>query len=95
MAAMEHTCPNGHRFTKTSECRVCPVCEGKKSPNPEFPKGVSNPARRALESIGVSTLAQLSEHRRSELAALHGMGPKALRVLEAAMGERGLGFLAE
>jgi hypothetical protein len=37
-------------------------------------------------------LAQLTRHRREELLALHGCGPKALRELERAMIADGLTF---
>lgn len=62
------------------------------SSSSQFPKGVSAPAKRALNSIGISRLEQLVEVSEAELAALHGMGPKALGVLKAALEERGLAF---
>lgn len=40
------------------------------------------PARRALTAAKITSLSQLSKTRRSEIAALHGMGPKALAVLD-------------
>ena len=58
----------------------------------DFPKGVSQPAVRALASIGVTQLAQLTKHREADLLELHGMGPKGLRVLKAALAEKGLAF---
>jgi len=54
-----------------------------------FPKGVSNPAKRALASVGVTELDQLTRFTEAELAKLHGMGPKALGILKAALAERG------
>lgn len=54
-----------------------------------FPKGVSNPAKRALASVGVTELDQLTRFTETELARLHGMGPKALGSLKAALAERG------
>lgn len=54
-----------------------------------FPKGVSNPAKRALASVGVTELDQLTGFTEAELARLHGMGPKALGILKAALAERG------
>jgi hypothetical protein len=56
---------------------------------PDFPK-ISAPATRALAGAGYTSLEQLAGVPRSELAALHGMGPKALRILEEALRERGL-----
>jgi hypothetical protein len=48
---------------------------------------------RALASIGVARLDQLAEHREPTIAALHGMGPKALAILKEAMAVHGLAFL--
>ena len=61
-------------------------------PTSDLPRGVGKPAQRALASIGVTRLAHLAKHRREELLALHGFGPKALGELERAMAECGLAF---
>lgn len=50
----------------------------------------SNPASRALTAAGVTTLEELSEWRRADVGALHGMGPKALRMLDDALAEADL-----
>lgn len=42
------TCKNGHRYYKSSDCPVCPVCEEEKRPEEGFLSLVSAPARRAL-----------------------------------------------
>lgn len=55
----------------------------------------SNPAQSALEAAGIFTLEQLAQHSESEIAKLHGMGPKALRILKEALAEKGLGFKDE
>ena len=47
---------------------------------------------RALASIGVNRLSQVAEHSTDELLALHGFGPKALRILDEALAARGLTF---
>jgi DNA-binding transcriptional MerR regulator len=52
----------------------------------------SNPAQRALEAEGITTLEELSRHREQDLLALHGVGPKAIRILREALAERGLSF---
>jgi predicted flap endonuclease-1-like 5' DNA nuclease len=58
----------------------------EKSPHTDaFPKGVSQPAIRALEDAGYSRLDQLAGASESELAKLHGMGPKAIRVIRQAL----------
>ena len=51
--------------------------------------GLAAPARRALVDAGLLTLKQLRGKSRGELSALHGMGPKALTILDSSLGERG------
>jgi predicted Fe-Mo cluster-binding NifX family protein len=55
----------------------------------DIPK-IGAPATRALAGIGVDTLSQLVNHSERELLALHGFGPRALKILEAAMADAGL-----
>jgi len=85
-------CPNGHAFTKTSDCPTCPICEAAKKPNIGLLSLVSAPARRALESISVSTFKQLSTFTESEIKNLHGMGPSAIKTLKQALKEQGFTF---
>lgn len=56
-----------------------------------FPK-MSNPALRALNNAGYTRLEQLTQASETELAKLHGMGPKALGILKGALQEKGLSF---
>ena len=54
----------------------------------EFPKGIGAPATRALEGAGYSRLEELADVPASGIAKrLHGMGPKALRLLQEALEE--------
>ena len=53
---------------------------------------IGNPARRALATIGITRLEQVSATSEHELLALHGFGPKALRILGDALQERGWWF---
>jgi DNA-directed RNA polymerase alpha subunit len=55
----------------------------------ELPK-VGAPALRALHAAGFTTLGQLADIPRRRLAELHGMGPKALTIIEQALAEHGL-----
>lgn len=59
-----------------------------------FPPGVSGPALRALDRAGVRTVADLREWSEADLAALHGMGPKALSALREALAASGGRFRA-
>jgi predicted flap endonuclease-1-like 5' DNA nuclease len=56
---------------------------------------IGRPANSALLLAGITTLAQVADHPPSELLAMHGVGPKAIRLLEAAVAEHGLGFAPE
>lgn len=51
---------------------------------------IGAPATRALASAGYTTLRQLANLQRSDLARLHGMGPRALHVLERELAQHGL-----
>jgi hypothetical protein len=59
-----------------------------------FPPGVSGPALRALARAGVRSVADLARWTEAELAALHGMGPKALGALRDALAASGQRFRA-
>lgn len=45
---------------------------------------ISAPAIRALASIGVTRRSQLAEYSEKDLLALHGFGPKGIRLLREA-----------
>ncbi|MDF1502234.1 hypothetical protein [Roseisolibacter sp. H3M3-2] len=57
-----------------------------------FPAGMSGPSLRALATAGVRSLADLARWRERDLAALHGMGPKGVRILRDALAAEGRGF---
>ncbi len=59
-----------------------------------FPAGVAKPALRALYAAGLTTLDHLTRVSDAELAELHGMGPKAVGLLRAALHAKGLDFRA-
>jgi len=56
---------------------------------PALPKGIGKPATRALASVGVSRLDQITKFTEGELLALHGMGPKAIGILKEALRAQG------
>jgi len=59
--------------------------------NSNFPK-IGSPATRALEAAGYTTLKQLTTITESDIAQLHGMGPKALGILREALKAQGFSF---
>ena len=55
----------------------------------ELPR-IGSPATSALAEIGITTLEGVQAMSEKELLALHGVGPKAVRILKEALAERGL-----
>lgn len=60
---------------------------------PDIPVRLGALASRALRSAGWTTLEELARHSEQELLALHGLGPRAIRLLRTALAERGLDFV--
>ena len=61
-------------------------------PEKNFPREIGRPATQALEAAGYSRLEQLTEVTEKELLKLHGMGPKAIRILRETLEAKGLSF---
>ena len=57
-----------------------------------LPRAIGAPATRALTAAGLTRLEHLGGMPRRELLALHGVGPKAVRILDEALAERGTGL---
>lgn len=88
------SCKNGHIFEKTSDCPVCPICSSQemKAKYAEVLPNLAAPALRALGSIGISRLQDLTKISEQELLDLHGFGPTALVILRKSLHEKGLSF---
>ena len=69
--------------------------KNEKKPDSGFLTKLSNPARRALENEGITTLEQLSQFTEKEILKLHGMGPASIPKLRAALEEENLLFKEE
>jgi len=59
------------------------------TPLDALPK-IGAPATRALNAAGYHALRQLADVSRADLMKLHGVGPRALRIIEAALEEHQL-----
>jgi hypothetical protein len=55
-----------------------------------LPRNIGAPATRALTAAGYTNLSQLANVPVAELKKLHGVGPKALRLLQEALEQQGL-----
>jgi hypothetical protein len=60
------------------------------SPDAGLPGNIGAPATRALTAAGYTRLSQLAGVPAAELKKLHGVGPKALRLLQQALEEDGM-----
>jgi hypothetical protein len=55
-----------------------------------FPRGIGRPATGALVAAGYTELSKLDGMAEEDLLRVHGVGPKAVAVLRAALAARGL-----
>ncbi|MFD3703912.1 hypothetical protein ACFWUP_12240 [Nocardia sp. NPDC058658] len=58
----------------------------------EFPRGIGKVATRELTSHGYTTYSHLTEVSAKQLLAIHGIGPKSIRILGEELAARGLAF---
>lgn len=58
----------------------------------EFPRTTGTVAPRELAAHGITRYEQLTEVTEKELLAIHGVGPKAIRILREELRARGLSF---
>ncbi len=58
----------------------------------EFPRSMGRVAPRELALNGYTRFEQLTAVTAKELLKIHGVGPKAIRILEEELATRGLSF---
>ena len=61
----------------------------------DLPTGLAQPALRALHGAGIWRLEQLTALTEAQLKQLHGIGPKAIDLLQQALLAEGLAFADE
>jgi hypothetical protein len=59
-------------------------------PDAGLPGNIGAPATRALTGAGYTRISQLANVPAAELEKLHGVGPKALRLLQEALEQHGM-----
>ena len=64
--------------------------EGADSGAHELPAAIGKPATRALLAKGVTTLEQVARWTAGDLLDLHGVGPKAVRILAERLQQQGM-----
>jgi predicted flap endonuclease-1-like 5' DNA nuclease len=58
----------------------------------ELPSRMGKPALRALAAAGISKFEELSAISEKELLKLHGIGPKAIRIIKEELQKHGMDF---
>ena len=66
--------------------------EHSESTDSDLPRGIGLPATRAFADAGYRRLEQFAGVSEAELLRLHGVGPKAIRLLREALAAKGLTF---
>jgi hypothetical protein len=61
-------------------------------PDTEFPHAIGKVAKRELAADGYTKFAQLTKTMPKELLTIHGVGPKAVRILGEELPARGLSW---
>jgi predicted flap endonuclease-1-like 5' DNA nuclease len=58
----------------------------------DLPNAIGKTAARELSLNGITTLRRVAEHSKKDLLAIHGVGPKAVAILEEALAEKDMGY---
>lgn len=53
---------------------------------------IGEPAKQALLLMGIITVEKCTEYTKKELLALHGVGPKAVRIIESELNRLNLSY---
>lgn len=61
----------------------------------DFPRAIGQPATRALLGAGCRRVEDVAAFSESEILKLHGVGPRAIRILRQALAEKGLSFASK
>lgn len=61
----------------------------------DLPNEIGKTAARELHIHGISSLEQVAARSKKELLAIHGVGPKAIRILGEVLTKKGMNFQAD
>lgn len=79
-----------HRAPRRLAAELTAAVESPFQPGSDLPVSIGRPAARALATAGLTTLDRVATRTEDELLALHGIGPRAIRILTAALAEKGM-----
>lgn len=81
-----------HRAPKRLAATIAAADAGIAPQGSDLPKAIGRPATQALLGAGLTTLDRVATRSAGELLDMHGVGPKAVRILSEALAERGSGL---
>lgn len=84
-----------HRAPRPMAAKYADIMESPAQPGSDLPAGIGKVATRELAAAGVTTLDQVATRRKADLLALHGVGPKAVRILADALAEKGMSLATD
>jgi hypothetical protein len=79
-----------HCAPKRLAAKFTAIMESPTQPGSDLPSSIGNVATRELATAGLTTLDQVATRTKAELLAIHGVGPKAVRILEETLAENGM-----
>lgn len=85
MNGMQANAVIGRAWAHCAPDRLTQVSAASAAADGDLPRSIGRPATSALHGAGIATLAELSTRTPVEIAALHGVGPRAVRLLGEAL----------
>lgn len=92
MNGMQANAVIGRAWAHRAPARLTQVSAAAASADGDLPRSIGRPATSALHGAGIATLAELSTRTPADIAALHGVGPRAVRLLGEALEAAGLSW---
>lgn len=92
MNGMQANAVIGRAWAHCAPERLTQVPASAAAADGDLPRSIGRPATSALHGAGIATLAELSTRTPAEVAALHGVGPRAVRLLGEALEAAGLSW---
>jgi hypothetical protein len=78
------------RAPKRLAASLAAADQGTRPAGCDLPAAIGRPATQALLGAGLTTLEQVAARSEAELLDLHGVGPKAVRILSESLAAKGL-----
>ena len=92
MNGMQVNAVIGRAWAHGAPDRLTPVSADADAAVGDLPRSIGRPATAALHGAGIATLAEVATRTPVEIGALHGVGPRAVRLLREELEAAGLSW---